>query len=94
MAGRLVVYRHALRNALIPIVTIIGAQLGALFGGAVIIESIFALPGVGRFTLGAITDRDYPQIQFNVLCIAALVIVTNLAVDLSYGYLDPRVRSR
>lgn len=88
----LIVRRHALRNALIPIVTVIGTQAGALIGGSIIVETIFSLPGVGRLTLQAIVDRDYTQLQFNVLFIAAVVVFTNLVVDLSYAYIDPRIR--
>lgn len=87
-----VTYRHALRNALIPIVTIVGAQASALVGGTVLVESVFSLDGIGRLTFQAISDRDYPQIQFNVLVIGALVVGVNLVVDVSYGYLDPRIR--
>jgi peptide/nickel transport system permease protein len=87
-----VTYRHALRNALIPIVTIVGAQVGGLIGGAILIETVFSLPGVGRLTLQAISDRDYTQIQFNVLVIGFAVSLVNLLVDISYGYLDPRIR--
>ena len=84
--------RHALRNALIPIITIVGTQLGALIGGSIIVEQIFSLPGVGRLTLQAIADRDYTQLQFNVLFLASVVVFTNLIVDLSYGFIDPRIR--
>ncbi len=84
--------RHALRNALIPIITIVGTQLGALIGGSIIVEQIFSLPGVGRLTLQAIADRDYTQLQFNVLFLASVVVFTNLLVDLSYGFIDPRIR--
>jgi peptide/nickel transport system permease protein len=87
-----VVYRHALRNALIPVVTIAGLQLGALLGGSVVIESIFNLPGVGRLTLDAVRNRDYPQLQTNILFMGGLVIFVNLLVDLSYGWLDPHIR--
>ena len=87
-----VVRRHALRNALIPIVTVIGAQVSALIGGTVIIEQIFSLPGVGKLTLNAIIFRDYTQLQFNVLFFAGVVVATNLLVDVAYVYLDPRVR--
>jgi len=83
---------QALRNALIPIITIVGTQLGALIGGSIIVEQIFSLPGVGRLTLQAIADRDYTQLQFNVLFLASVVVFTNLIVDLSYGFIDPRIR--
>ncbi|MFN2323602.1 MAG: ABC transporter permease, partial [Trueperaceae bacterium] len=87
-----VVLRHALRNALIPVVTVVGLQFGALLGGAVIIEQVFSLPGVGRFALEGINLRDYPVVQGAVLLIAAAFIVVNLIVDLIYALVDPRVR--
>jgi peptide/nickel transport system permease protein len=89
---RWVIIRHALRNILIPLVTIIGLQLGSLFGGAVITESIFAWPGVGRLALQAINARDYPLVQASVLVISVVYVFLNLAVDLLYVYLDPRIR--
>jgi len=89
---RTVIIRHALRNILIPLVTVIGLQLGALFGGAVITESIFAWPGVGRLALQAISARDYPLVQAAVLVISIIYVFLNLAVDLLYVYLDPRIR--
>jgi len=92
LAERTVIVRHALRNILIPLVTIIGLQLGALFGGAVITESIFAWPGVGRLALQAISARDYPLVQASVLVISVVYVFLNLAVDLLYVYLDPRIR--
>lgn len=87
-----VIIRHALRNILIPLVTVVGLQLGALFGGAVITESIFAWPGVGRLALQAISARDYPLVQASVLVISVIYVFLNLAVDLIYVYLDPRIR--
>ncbi len=87
-----VVVRHVLRNALIPTITLAGAQLGVLVGGVVVIEQIFSLPGLGRLTLWAISVRDYPQLQANVLLTAGFVIVINLAVDIAYAWLDPRIR--
>ncbi|MEZ4621789.1 MAG: ABC transporter permease [Caldilineaceae bacterium] len=89
---RTVIVRHALRNILIPLVTVIGLQLGALFGGAVITESIFAWPGVGRLALQSINARDYPMVQASVLVISIVYVFLNLAVDLVYVYLDPRIR--
>ena len=94
LAGRLVVLKHALRNALIPVVTVLGLQLGTLVGGAVITEYVFALPGVGRLVVDAVFARDYPLVQGVVLLIAAGFIVSNLAVDLLYGWIDPRLRHR
>lgn len=87
-----VITRHALRNILIPLVTVVGLQLGALFGGAVITESIFAWPGVGRLALQAINARDYPLVQASVLLISIVYVFLNLAVDILYVYLDPRIR--
>jgi ABC-type dipeptide/oligopeptide/nickel transport system permease component len=89
---RRVIVRHALRNILIPLVTVVGLQLGALFGGAVITESIFAWPGVGRLALQAINARDYPMVQASVLFISVVYVFLNLAVDILYVYLDPRIR--
>ena len=91
---RLVVRRHALKNALIPVVTIVGAELPVLVGGAVIIEQIFALPGIGRLMLVSLSDRDYTLVSGVNLVIASGVVVANLLVDISYAYLDPRVRYR
>lgn len=92
LAEKTVIFRHALRNAMIPIVTIVGLQFGYLLGGAVVIENVFALPGVGRVVVDAINQRDYPLVQGTVLLIAALFVVINLVVDLSYGLINPRVR--
>ncbi|MBI2171719.1 MAG: ABC transporter permease [Chloroflexi bacterium] len=92
LSEQMVIYRHALKNAMIPVVTIVGAQVGIIVGGAVILETIFALPGVGRLTFQSITLRDYPQIQANILVIATLIVFMNLVVDLAYAWLDPRIR--
>ena len=89
---RAVIYRHALRTALIPVVTVVGLQFGQLLGGAVIIEQVFSLPGVGRFALEGINLRDYPIVQGAVLLIAAAFVVVNLLVDVLYAVIDPRVR--
>ncbi|NED98216.1 ABC transporter permease [Phytoactinopolyspora alkaliphila] len=89
---RVVIFPHALRNALIPVVTVIGLQFGALLGGAVIVETVFAWPGVGRVLIESISHRDYGVVQAAILLIAAIFVFTNLVVDLLYGYLDPRVR--
>jgi peptide/nickel transport system permease protein len=88
----MVVRKHALRNALIPIVTIIGIQIGGLLAGAVLTETIFSLPGVGSRMVEAILNRDYPVVQGFAVVIALIFVFTNLFVDLSYAYLDPRVR--
>lgn len=87
-----VVWRHAFPNALIPVVTLTGVELGYLLGGAVIVEELFALPGLGRLVLNAITQRDYALVQGAVLFIAFNFMVVNLAVDLAYAALDPRIR--
>lgn len=87
-----VLYRHALKNAFIPVLTVIGIQIGYLLGGAVIVESIFSLPGMGRFLLDSINNRDYAIVQGGVLLIAVVFSLVNLAVDLLYGWLDPRIR--
>ncbi len=91
---RVVVIRHALKNAMIPVMTIIGFRFGYLLGGSVIIEQIFGLPGMGRLTLDAIIQRDYPQIQANVLLVAVVMVLMNLIVDVSYAWFDPRIRYR
>lgn len=87
-----VVVRHGLKNALIPVVTLLGLQLTALIGGAVITESVFALPGLGRLLLESLVKRDYPIVQGVVVSVGLLIMLTNLLVDLTYGYLDPRIR--
>jgi peptide/nickel transport system permease protein len=85
-------YKHALKNALIPVITVVGIQTGYLLGGAVIIEEVFALPGVGRLALQAINQRDYPLVQVTVLMFAFGFVMINLIVDLLYAYIDPRIR--
>ncbi len=92
LQARVVVVRHALRNALLPIVTVVGLQLGSLLGGAVLTETVFAWPGVGRMLVDAIIARDLPLVQGTVLVISLLFILVNLAVDLSYAAINPRVR--
>ncbi|HKG25891.1 MAG TPA: ABC transporter permease [Thermomicrobiales bacterium] len=89
---QIVVVRHVLKNALIPVVTIIGLQFGGLLSGSVIVESVFSRPGLGRYTVTAIEARDFPQIQGIVLVTAAIYVFVNLAVDLLYAVLDPRIR--
>jgi peptide/nickel transport system permease protein len=88
----LVVVKHAFRNALIPVVTVAGLQLGQLIAGSIILESVFALPGLGRLALGAITARDLPVVQGVTLFVASCIVAINFAVDLSYALLDPRIR--
>ena len=92
LSGRLIISRHALRNALIPVLTVIGLQLGVLLGGTIIIESIFALPGLGRLMIESINLRDYPTIQGVVVLMSFIYVGVNLLVDLSYAWLDPRIR--
>ena len=92
LEGRIVVYKHALKNALIPVVTIVGGQMATLLAGAVVVETIFALPGMGRLTVEAILFRDYPVVQTNVMLVAATLVTLNLLVDLTYAWLDPRIR--
>ena len=92
MRERLVVYKHALRNASIPIVTVLGLQFGYLLGGAVIVESIFSLPGIGRMTLNAVNTRSYPIVQGGVLIIGLIFMLVNLVTDLLYAVLNPRIR--
>ena len=92
LASRMVVLKHALRNALIPVVTVAGLQIGILLGGTVVVEEVFTLPGIGRLVLWSIYQRDYPLTQSTILFIAVLFMTINLAVDLLYGYLDPRIR--
>jgi peptide/nickel transport system permease protein len=89
-----IVMRHALRNALIPVVTLVGLQAPLLFGGAVILEQIFVIPGMGLLLLEAVGTRDYPVITGVFLIIGVAVVLINLLVDLSYGFLDPKVRNR
>lgn len=91
---RVIIMRHCLKNTLNPVVTLMGSLLGALLGGTVIIEQIFSLPGLGRLTYNAILQRDYTQLQGNILLIALGFLFVNLLVDLSYAWLDPRIRYR
>ena len=92
LTERVVVVRHALRNALVPAVTVIGYSLGALLGGAVVTESVFAIPGLGRLTVDAILRRDYPVIQGVILLFSFVYVLVNLAIDILYTFLDPRIR--
>ncbi len=87
-----VIFRHALRNALVPVVTLIGLQVTVLISGAVVLESVFVLPGMGRYLLDALNNRDYPVVQAIVVLFATLIILVNLFVDLLYAWLDPRIR--
>jgi peptide/nickel transport system permease protein len=87
-----VVTRHALRNALIPVVTILGIQVGRLLGGAVVTEAVFSYPGIGRLVVTSILNRDYPVVQATLMFVVIVFLLTNIVVDLSYAYLDPRVK--
>ncbi|MBI3108482.1 MAG: ABC transporter permease [Candidatus Rokubacteria bacterium] len=94
LAGRAVVFRHAIRNGLIPVVTILGLQTGALMGGAVVTEQIFVVPGFGRLIVEAVFTRDYPMVQGVVLITASAYVLINLLVDVAYSLLNPRIRIR
>lgn len=87
-----VIQHHAIKNMLIPVITVLGVQLGTLLGGAVVLETVFAWPGLGRLIVSAIDNRDYPVVQAAVTVIALIFVVLNLLVDLVYAYLDPRIR--
>jgi peptide/nickel transport system permease protein len=92
LTERTVVYVHALRNALIPVLTIMGLQLGQLLAGAIIIENVFFLPGLGRLVFSAIGQRDLPVVRDIVLFMAAAVMLVNFFVDLAYAFVDPRIK--
>jgi ABC-type dipeptide/oligopeptide/nickel transport system permease component len=94
LAPMVVVLKHGLRNAILPVLTILGLQLGGIIAGAVVIESVFAWPGVGRLVIDAVMRRDFAMLQFGILVFSAAIILANLLVDLAYGMLDPRVRGR
>jgi len=88
---RFIVFKHALKNAFAPVMTIIGFQIGFLLGGTVVIEDVYSIPGVGRLILGAIANRDYPVVQGCILMVTSIVVFVNAAVDVAYAYFDPRV---
>jgi ABC-type dipeptide/oligopeptide/nickel transport system permease component len=92
LAGRNVVVRHALKNAMIPVITVVGVQVGRLMGGTVVIETIFQVPGIGKLAVSSIFFRDFPVVQAIVLLIGTAILFSNLIADLLYGVLDPRVR--
>ena len=92
LVERFVVTRHALKNALIPTITYLGLQLAGLLSGAVVTETVFSRPGLGRVAVSAISNRDYPLIQGTVLVTAGIYVIVNLVVDLLYGIIDPRIR--
>ena len=91
LRDRVILYKHALRNALIPVITILGVQLGYLLSGVVVIEQVFAVPGLGRLVIGAINERNYPLVQGVILVVTGVFVLVNLLVDLSYALVDPRV---
>jgi peptide/nickel transport system permease protein len=91
LTRRTLLYKHALRNAMIPVVTVIGVQVGYLLSGVVVIEQVFAVPGLGRLVIGAITERNYPLVQGVILVVTAVFVFVNLLVDLTYAWIDPRV---
>ena len=88
---RIVLSRHALRNALLPVVTVMGIQFGRLLGGAVVTEAVFAYPGLGFLVVSSIQNRDYPVVQGALLLVVVIFLLTSMIVDISYAYLDPRV---
>jgi peptide/nickel transport system permease protein len=92
LSEQMVLWRHGLRNALIPVITLVGTQIANVLGGSVIIEQVFGIPGLGRLLLDAISTRDYPVVQGIALCLGLIVLVTNLAVDVCYALVDPRIR--
>lgn len=89
---KLIIYKHTLKNALIPIITIVGLEFGHLLGGAVLTETVFSMNGIGRYIIQSIQFRDYPAIQGSILFVAAIFVIVNLVVDLCYGAVDPRIR--
>jgi ABC-type dipeptide/oligopeptide/nickel transport system permease component len=89
-----ILVRHVLPNAAIPIVTVIGLQVGYMLGGAIVVETIFTLPGLGRMTLDAVLERNYPVVQSGLLVVGAMFMVVNLITDVLYGLIDPRLRRR
>lgn len=92
LSEEVVVWKHALKNAMIPIITVIGIQFGGMMGGSVVIESVFAWPGVGKLMVDSILTKNYPVVQGGLLLMAVIVSVINLIVDITYGLLDPRIR--
>ncbi|MDP2857820.1 MAG: ABC transporter permease [Bacillota bacterium] len=92
LSRRIVIYKHALRNALIPVVTLTGMQVGGLMGGSMLAETVFAIPGLGRYYVEALYQRDFPVVQGMVLFTAVVFVLANLIVDLSYAFIDPRIR--
>jgi peptide/nickel transport system permease protein len=92
LTQRLIIMRHALKNGLIPVITLLGMQVRTVFGGAILVETVFNIPGMGRMLVEALLRQDYTVVQGGILVIAVVVVLSNLAVDLSYGWIDPRIR--
>jgi len=92
LSERAVIIRHVMRNALLPVITIIGIQLGSLMGGAILTETVFAWPGIGKWVFDAISGRDYPIVQSVTLLVALIFVLVNLVVDISYAFLNPKIR--
>jgi ABC-type dipeptide/oligopeptide/nickel transport system permease component len=92
LTERLVLWRHGLKNALIPVITMVGLQFGAMLAGAVVTETVFSRPGVGRLVVSAILSKDYPLVQGCILFLAVVYLLVNLLVDVAYAWLDPRIR--
>jgi peptide/nickel transport system permease protein len=92
LGERVIVMRHALKNSLIPVITLMGMGVGVIFGGSVLVETVFAIPGIGRLLVSSIFDQDYVVVQAITLVIAVMVLLVNLIVDISYGWFDPRIR--
>ncbi len=89
---KVVIYNHALKNAMIPIITVVGLQFGYLLGGGVLVEAVFALPGVGKLLVDGIFARDYPLVQSTMFVIATMFVAVNLLTDIAYAFFDPRIR--
>ena len=94
LSERIIIIKHALKNALIPIITVVGIQLGTMLGGAVLTESVFSIPGLGKYMVDSIKNRDYPVVQGGVLLLAIVFSFVNLFVDIIYAYVDPRIKSQ
>ncbi|MDD3539050.1 MAG: ABC transporter permease, partial [Candidatus Caldatribacteriota bacterium] len=92
LSERLVIYKHAVRNALIPVVTVIGLNFGLLLAGAILTETVFSWPGVGRYVVNAVQMRDYPAVQGCVLFFSVIFVIVNLITDIIYVYIDPRIK--
>jgi ABC-type dipeptide/oligopeptide/nickel transport system permease component len=91
LTERVVIARHALRHALLPVITLLGIQVGRVIAGAIVVETVFAWPGIGRLSITAIQGHDYPVVQACVLVISTTIVLANLLVDLSYRFVDPRI---